>query len=74
MTNVVWFNGDLCDLAVLDVDSISLASVCAKHWGCWELEIPCACKGSICVAEESDAGGLIGVKGLAPSVHARRNY
>lgn len=74
MANVVWLNADLCDLAILDVDCVTLASVCAEHWGSWELKVPCAGEGSVCVAEEADTGGLVGVEGFAPSVHASSEY
>lgn len=69
-TNVVRLNGNLLDLAVLDDDRISLASVCAQHWRSGELEIPCSGEGSVCVTKESNSGRLVGIKGLAPCVHA----
>lgn len=71
MTNRIRLNGDLLDLAILRHDRVSLAAVCAEHRGSGELDVPGAGEGAVCVAEEADAGGLVGVEGLAPGVHAR---
>ena len=70
MADVVRLNGDLLDLAVLCNDRVPLASVRAQHGGGGELEVPRAAEGSVRVAEEADAGGLVGVEGLPPRVHA----
>jgi hypothetical protein len=70
MADVVGLNVHLRDLAILDHDRVSFASICAEEWGSREFEIPRAGEGSIGVTEEADSGGLVGVEGLAPSIHA----
>ena len=68
--DVVWLDVNGLDLAILDHDSVSLASVGAQHRRSLELGVECSGEVAGGVSKEADARALVGVKGLAPGVHA----
>lgn len=70
MSNVIWLDVDALELSVLCNSGESLASVGAEHWCSWELEIEGADELAGGIAEEADTGALVGVKRLAPGIHA----
>lgn len=70
MSNAIWLNVDTDKLSVLGDSSESLASVGAEHWCSWKFEIESADEFAGGIAEEADARFLVGIKGLAPRVHA----
>ena len=69
-TGVIWLNGDRFDLASLNDNRVSFASVCAKQGSSREFNIEGTSEVSSGISKESNAAGLLLVEGFAPGVHA----
>lgn len=70
--DVIRLNIDLSNLAILNHNRISLASVVSEERCGGELEVEGAGELACWVGDEADSGGLVGIEGLAPCVHAIR--
>lgn len=70
MSSVIWLDVDADELSVLGDSGESLASVGAEHWCSWEFEVEGADELAGGITEETNTGALVGIKGLAPRVHA----
>lgn len=70
VANVIWLNIHALNLATLNNDCISLASVCTQQWCSIEFEVPSTSEASILITEETNTTLLFGVKRFAPCICA----
>lgn len=70
VSSVIRLNVNRCDLSILSLDSVTLASVGAEYGSRGKFDIEGTGEISASISKEADAAGLVGVKGLAPCIHA----
>lgn len=65
-TNVIRLNVDALDLATLDHNSVTLATVGTEEGGSRELNVQGTGEGTAGVGQEADTAALLSIKRLAP--------